>query len=91
MNIRKVPSSKDIFAFVEKVAKLRAKLPFNIDGVVININNTKIFESLGVVGKDPRGIIAYKYPAERATTVVKDIRINVGRTECHLLQYFSRL
>ena len=76
----KVPSSKDIFAFVEKVAKLRAKLPFNIDGVVININNTKIFESLGVVGKDPRGIIAYKYPAERATTVVKDIRINVGRT-----------
>jgi DNA ligase (NAD+) len=52
----------------------------NIDGVVININQTSLFEKLGVVGKDPRGIIAYKYPAERATTIISSIDMNVGRT-----------
>ena len=73
-------SSKEIPSFIEEILEIREGLPFGIDGVVININDTKTFENLGVVGKDPRGIIAFKYPAERATTVVKDIKINVGRT-----------
>ena len=77
---KKINNTKDILKFIEEISKIRESLPFGIDGVVINIDDTKTFENLGVVGKDPRGIIAYKYPAERATTVVKDIRVNVGRT-----------
>lgn len=71
---------KEVLKFVDDVSKIREKLPFGIDGVVININDTKTFESLGVAGKDPRGVTAFKYPAERVTTVVKDVKINVGRT-----------
>lgn len=71
---------KEVLKFVNDVSKIREKLPFGIDGVVININDTRTFESLGVAGKDPRGVTAFKYPAERATTVVKDVKINVGRT-----------
>ena len=77
---KKIKDTKSIMSFIEEVSKFREKLSFGIDGVVINIDDTKIFENLGVVGKDPRGIIAYKYPAERATTIIKDIKINVGRT-----------
>src|SRR3989344_569638 len=77
---KRFSSSKDIPGFVTEISKIRENLPFGIDGVVINIDSTKIFESLGVTGKDPRGIIAFKYPAEKATTMVKDIKINVGRT-----------
>jgi len=73
-------STKEIPNFIDEISKIREKLSFGIDGVVINIDDTEIFKSLGVVGKDPRGIIAYKYPAEKATTIIKDIKINVGRT-----------
>ena len=77
---KKVSDTDKILKFIDEISKVRDSLSFGIDGVVINIDDTKIFESLGVVGKDPRGIIAFKYPAERATTIVKDIKINVGRT-----------
>jgi DNA ligase (NAD+) len=77
---QKFSLAKDIPNFIKKISKIRESLPFGIDGVVINIDDTKTFENLGVAGKDPRGIIAFKYPAEKATTVVKDIKINVGRT-----------
>ena len=77
---RKFSSSKEIPNFINEISKIRESLPFGMDGVVINIDDTKTFESLGVIGKDPRGIIAFKYPAEKATTIVKDIKINVGRT-----------
>ncbi|MEX2398805.1 MAG: NAD-dependent DNA ligase LigA [Candidatus Saccharimonadales bacterium] len=58
----------------------RQSLNFNTDGMVIKVNNRGQFERLGVVGKAPRGAIAYKYPAEQATTKVRDIQVNVGRT-----------
>ena len=77
---KKIKDIKSIMNFIEEVLNFRDKLSFGIDGVVINIDDTKIFENLGVVGKDPRGVIAYKFPAERATTIIKDIKINVGRT-----------
>ncbi len=77
---KKINETKKIIDFIGWVSEIREKLPFGIDGVVININDTETFERLGVVGKDPRGIIAYKYPAERATTIIKDIKVNVGRT-----------
>lgn len=58
----------------------RLELPFNTDGIVVKVNEKTVFEQLGVVGKQPRGAVAYKYAAEQATTVVKDIVISIGRT-----------
>lgn len=54
--------------------------PFEVDGMVIKINDLGLAEELGVVGKDPRGAIAYKFPAEEVTTLLRDIGVNVGRT-----------
>lgn len=58
----------------------RENLSFNTDGMVIKVNDRKLYDDLGSVGKNPRGAIAYKYPAEQATTIVKDIVISIGRT-----------
>jgi DNA ligase (NAD+) len=58
----------------------RHDLDFEIDGLVIKIDDLAIFEALGVVGKDPRGAIAYKFPAEERTTHLLDVGVNVGRT-----------
>ena len=60
--------------------KKRNEIPYEIDGVVIKINNLHLAADLGFVGKDPRGAIAYKFPAQEVTTRLKDIRVNVGRT-----------
>ncbi|MCL5410542.1 MAG: NAD-dependent DNA ligase LigA [Patescibacteria group bacterium] len=60
--------------------KIRSKLPYQIDGMVINIDNERLFQKLGVVGKAPRGAIAFKWPAEEVTTVIEDIEVRVGRT-----------
>ncbi|MFC1756920.1 NAD-dependent DNA ligase LigA [Patescibacteria group bacterium] len=58
----------------------REKLDYEIDGLVVGVNNNQIFKDLGVTGKSPRGTIAWKFPSEEATTVVEDIKIQVGRT-----------
>ena len=71
---------EEVFAFYEKTQKMREKFPYEIDGVVVTVNKIKIFEKLGVVGKAPRGVIAFKFPLKQATTIVKDIRVQVGRT-----------
>lgn len=60
--------------------KLRPKLPYQIDGMVVNINDEHLFGELGTVGKSPRAAIAYKWPAEEVTTVIEDIDVQVGRT-----------
>lgn len=58
----------------------RDELPFEIDGLVLKVDNLSAARELGVVGKDPRGAIAYKFPAEEATTALLGITIGVGRT-----------
>ncbi len=73
-------SVDEIMGFAEKWDMARHNLTFNTDGLVVKINDRKIFRALGVVGKAPRAAIAYKYAAEEATTVVKDIVISIGRT-----------
>jgi DNA ligase (NAD+) len=73
-------SVKDVMEFVHKWDKKRLELPFNTDGLVIKLNDRKQFADLGIVGKQPRAAVAYKYAAEQATTVVKDIVISIGRT-----------
>ena len=66
--------------YYKKISKLRDKLGYWTDGIVITVNDNSLLARLGVVGKAPRGAIAYKFPAEQATTIVEDIRVQVGRT-----------
>lgn len=73
-------SIDDVIKFADKWEIKRHDLPFNTDGLVIKLNDRGLYERLGVVGKTPRGAVAYKYAAEEATTVVKDIVISIGRT-----------
>lgn len=70
----------DVMKFVDTWDKKRNDLPFNTDGLVIKVNNRAQYRELGTVGKQPRGAVAYKYAAEQATTIVKDIVISIGRT-----------
>ncbi len=70
----------DVMNFVDEWDSRRHELDFNTDGLVIKVNDRKQFASLGIVGKQPRAAVAYKYAAEQATTVVKDIVISIGRT-----------
>ena len=58
----------------------RDELPYEVDGMVVKINDLRLAEDLGFVGKDPRGAIAYKFPALEVTTTLQDIGVNVGRT-----------
>lgn len=69
-----------VMAFVDKWAEARQALPYNTDGLVIKLNDRAQYRELGVVGKQPRAAVAYKYAAEQATTIVKDIVISIGRT-----------
>jgi DNA ligase (NAD+) len=70
----------EVMHFVDEWDAKRHDLPFNTDGLVIKLNNRVQYAELGVVGKQPRGAVAYKYAAEEATTVVKDIVLSIGRT-----------
>lgn len=70
----------DVRAFFESLGKRREKLDFWIDGVVIRVNDNRTFARLGVVGKTPRGIAAWKFPPEESTTKVLSVDWFVGRT-----------
>ena len=58
----------------------RDSLPFEADGMVIKLNDLGLARDLGVVGRDPRGAVAFKFAAREVTTVLRDIGVNVGRT-----------
>lgn len=75
-----IHSIDELVAFAEAWEEKRFDLPFNTDGMAIKLNDRKVYAQLGIVGKNPRGAIAYKYPAEQATTTVKDIFVSIGRT-----------
>jgi len=70
----------EVYRFVKKIEKLREKFQYGTDGLVISVDSLRLQNILGSVGKTPRYMSAYKYPAERATTTVLDIDVNVGRT-----------
>ncbi|MCX6789452.1 MAG: NAD-dependent DNA ligase LigA [Candidatus Gribaldobacteria bacterium] len=70
----------EVFKFREYWLTRREKLPFEIDGLVAQVNNTELFEKLGVAGKSPRAAIAFKFPLKEAQTIVEDIIVQVGRT-----------
>lgn len=60
--------------------EVQPNLPFNTDGLVVKINDRQLYDDLGIVGKWPRAVLAYKYPAETAATKVQDIVLSLGRT-----------
>ncbi len=75
--------AKDVAGVLEAYeawVRRRESLPYEADGVVIKINDLSLSKDLGIVGKDPRGALAYKFPAQVVTTELLDIGLNVGRT-----------
>ncbi|MEK7611790.1 MAG: NAD-dependent DNA ligase LigA [Patescibacteria group bacterium] len=73
-------SLSGVFSFFKEIEKKREKLPYEIDGIVVSINDRKLHDQGGVVGKAPRAGIAYKFEAKEATTRVLNIKVQVGRT-----------
>ena len=75
-------SLKEVFDFRDywNQEKNRAKIDYEIDGVVVLLNENEVFELAGVVGKAPRGAVAYKFSSKEVIAVVKSVRFQVGRT-----------
>ncbi len=70
----------EVEAFLKEWEEKRKTLPYNTDGAVVNLNNRALFSALGVVGKAPRAAVAFKFAAEQTTTVIRDIKLQIGRT-----------
>ncbi len=79
-NSRHCKTMKDAEKFLEEWEDKRKKLSYQTDGAVVNVNSEDLVRRLGIVGKAPRGVAAYKFSAEQVTTKLEDIRVNVGRT-----------
>lgn len=74
------PTLSDIIQQIPTWESRRNQLDFEIDGVVIKVNDLRVARELGIVGKDPRGAIAYKFPAQESTTRLLEAVVSVGRT-----------
>ena len=77
---RQLPGPAEAAVYFEEIGAQRAGLPYDIDGVVFKVDSLPLQRRLGFVGRAPRWATAWKFPAERATTVLDDILIQVGRT-----------
>ncbi len=78
--LRRFDTLDEVIDHVTGFVTHRHELPYEIDGLVIKVNDIATANDLGVVGKDPRGAIAYKFPAEEAPNETADVSANVGRT-----------
>ena len=77
---KKVKNIKGVIDFYHHIQKIRSKLPYDIDGLVIKVNSKKQQEKMGFTAKFPRGQAAFKFPAEQSTSRVLGITVQVGRT-----------
>src|SRR5512138_2286253 len=77
---RRFDNFEEALAYTESWDKKRDELSYEADGMVIKIDDLRLAADLGFVGKDPRGAIAFKFPAREVTTTLQDIKVNVGRT-----------
>ena len=71
---------EEVLNEIKKIGNLRDKLPYDIDGAVVKVNNLKIREEVGTTAKVPKWAVAYKYPPEQKETKLVDIKMQVGRT-----------
>jgi len=74
------PNFEAVIELCHQAEAWRDQLPYEVDGIVIKINDRRLARDLGVVGKDPRSSLAYKFPAREVTTIMRNIGVNVGRT-----------
>lgn len=79
-NRRKCKNPDEIWSFIEQIREERPNLPYDIDGMVIKVNDLSKQEQLGYTAKAPKWMVAYKFPAEEAVTTIQDIFCTVGRT-----------
>ena len=77
---KKCKNLEEVMDFWRDVAKDRDTLPFQVDGIVVSIDDNSVFKKLGVAGKSPRGARALKFSPQQATTRVLDIKVQIGRT-----------
>ncbi len=77
---RRFSALEDAIAYCQSFAEKRDTLPFEIDGMVIKLDDLRLQADLGFVGKDPRGATAFKFPAREVTTTLLDVTVDVGRT-----------
>ncbi len=73
-------SIKEVEAFWKRMQEHRGKLPFWVDGTVIRVNDNALYDRLGVIGKTPRGLVAWKFPSEEVTTRLLGVSWTIGRT-----------
>lgn len=73
-------SQDETYAFIVSIEKLRPSLPFEIDGVVIKLDDLQLQQRLGNTGKNPRWAVAYKFAAQQVVTRIREITVQVGRT-----------
>jgi DNA ligase (NAD+) len=79
-NRRLCKSFEELMAYIQEWESKRDSLEYEIDGIVVKVNDIRLWEELGTTAKSPRWAIAYKYAARQATTRLMDIRAQVGRT-----------
>ena len=79
-DIELVHSAEEVHAFCERSLERRNALPYEIDGVVVKVNSFAQQEAMGYTARAPRWAIAFKFPPEEKTTLLRDITVQVGRT-----------
>src|SRR5699024_7681165 len=79
-NSRKCQGIEEVIHYIEEWIEARDSLSYDIDGIVIKVDDLESQEQLGFTAKSPRWAIAYKFPAEEAVTKLTEIELSVGRT-----------
>lgn len=79
-DVKRCDTPEEVHRFCEEVADRRDSLPYGIDGVVVKVDSFAIQREMGFTARAPRWAIAYKFPPEEKTTVLRDISVQVGRT-----------